>query len=214
MISRRRFCELVSVGTASISLPSIRHAEANPRPSITVVGIGGGGIDIVEELRGQLPPNRNIATYTANWSPNHKRMVDLDFAAEFSNPSSSIQAERIANVVEQADTLILVAGIGGKRATDLTYQFARAAKGAGGKVVSVLVLPFPTVWKRVPRAQNAGNEIARVSDQTIFIDNSWVVSPVPPKVSIASAIEGVNAVAVSLVSDAIKARSAPIALKL
>jgi cell division GTPase FtsZ len=214
MISRRRFCELASVGAASISLPSILRAEANPRPSITVVGIGGGGIDIVEKLRGQLPPDRNISTYTASWSPNPKRMVDLDFATGFSNPPSSVQAECIAGVVEQADTMILVAGIGGKGATDLTYQFASAAKETRARVVSVLVLPFPGEWKRVPRAQKAGNEIAGISDQTVFIDNSWVGSPIPPKVSIASAIDGVNAVVVSLVSDMIRTRSTPVALKL
>ena len=81
-------------------------------------------------------------------------------------------------------------------------------------VVSVLVLPFPAEWQRVPLVQKAGNEIAGISDQTIFIDNSWVVSLVPPKVSIASAIEGVNAVAVSVVINEIKARSTPVALQL
>jgi cell division GTPase FtsZ len=214
MISRRRFCELTSVGTASISLPSILRAEANPRPSIAVVGIGGGGIDIVEKLRGQLPPDRNISTYTASWSPNPKRMVDLDFATGFSKPPSSVQAECIAGVVEQADTMILVAGIGGKGATDLAYQFASAAKETGARVVSVLVLPFPGEWKQVPRAQKAGTEIAGISDQAVFIDKSWVGSLIAPKVSIASAIDGVNAVVVSLVSNMIRTGSTPVPLKL
>lgn len=62
MITRRQFCTAAGTGLLSLGL----NPSAIASPSIKVLGIGGAGCNIVDELRRRCAPESHITTYTVN----------------------------------------------------------------------------------------------------------------------------------------------------
>jgi len=203
-ISRRRFCKAVGAGTLAWSLPTAVLADQLSTRRVKVFGIGGTGYDVVHLLREQLSAESNVTTRTVKWSPNSPHSVDLDFAPSFDRePLPPELLSIIAGEVSGSDLVVLVTGFASRRAANLTYEFARAAKESGAKVVSALVVAYPSVWSDLPSALRAAPRIIEISDRAECIDASSVGVAFPPVQSIGSAIDRMNIATADLVKSEI-----------
>ena len=168
MITRRQFSSLAGVGVLSACLPLTSLADSLPftERSIRVLGIGGAGRILVEFLSSHVRLNANCTVHTFNRPPEERPSADSTLHL------TSVEADRVLDLVGEKDVVFLFVGLGGATGTKLTPPIARLATLAGATVVAVLVMPFD--WESPRRnalALQGRREIEAIVDRTHVLKN-------------------------------------------
>ncbi|MBK6678032.1 MAG: hypothetical protein IPG52_14880 [Rhodocyclaceae bacterium] len=90
-------------------------------------------------------------------------------------------------VVEGAQRVIIVAGLGGLTGTSLVPLFALAAKESGARTDAVLTLPFEFEGRRVRNAQAGAAQVSGIADRVVLLDNESMLEELDVGVSMADA---------------------------
>lgn len=159
-----------------------RPGELRLRPVIRVVGCGGtGGAAIDTMIRGGLLGVDFAFVNTEEW-PTSENAVPTTLIVEPRNGprAGSLEAlhappelvERIRELVDGADIVFIVAGLGGRTGGDFGPLVAEVARIAGALSIALVTTPFQFEGsKRARRAQSALDELSRHADTLITIPN-------------------------------------------
>ncbi len=176
------------------------------RAKIKVIGIGGGGGAIVSEIGRSLNKANFVVADTDIRALKKKAGIKYFwFGKEFThglgtgaNPEIAKEAaeaekEKIAELFQNQDIVILIASLGGGLGSGATRVFAQAAKPFGGITLGIFTLPFRFEGKNKSRiAQKALKELKSSLNVSITIPNEKIFKIINSKSSISEAFSTVN----------------------
>ena len=168
--------------------------EPAPRTRIRVVGVGGGGSNAVSRMLHEgivgvefAALNTDVQSLSASPAP-HKLAIGAKITHGLgagSDPAIGRQAaledtERIIDLLEGADMVFVVAGMGGGTGTGAAPVVASLARELGALTVAVVTKPFAFEGpRRRQQAEQGLAELAAVADAVIAIPNDQLLSLVP-----------------------------------
>jgi cell division GTPase FtsZ len=139
-------------------------------PVIRVLGVGGAGCSIVEQIRREAIPGIDRTILIGRSVERRELDVRLELGVDCEQNETDVAAIRSA--VQGADTVFVVAGLGGKTGTRIAPVVVQAAKAAGAEVVAMVVEPFDFEAGRRRRAAEHGlGALAGSSDKVIRFSN-------------------------------------------
>ena len=191
----------------------------NERVRISVIGVGGAGCNCVNRLfKSGIKSAKTMAFNTdgkhLNMIGAHKKILlgrnitrglgaggDTNIARKCAESDRSMLEREIG----QNELVFLCAGMGGGTGGGAAPVVAEIAKDAGAIVVAMVTYPFNLERVRIKKAQSSLNELVKICDTVVVIDNNRLASYVP-NLPINQAFELADSIttrAVSGISDAI-----------
>jgi cell division GTPase FtsZ len=82
-------------------------------------------------------------------------------------------------MVKDSDIVFLVAGLGGGTGMGATPVIGRLARAQGALVIGIGILPFAAEATRRRRAKRGFNELKKVAESTILLDNNKLLEIAP-----------------------------------
>lgn len=156
-----------------------------PRTKVRVVGVGGGGSNIVEEIASRVP---RVDFFAANtdlqdlkkvpgkvrafpFGQKLTRGLGCGMDADLGEQAARSEKERIKKLFEGQDVSILIASLGGGTGSGAVPVFAEAAREAKSLVLGIFTLPFEFEGKK-------RREIAQASLEKLRpLVNAYTVIP-------------------------------------
>lgn len=190
---------------------------------IKVVGVGGGGSNMVEHM---IKNNKNstIRTMIANTdiqslnSSNSKEKIQLGLKTtrglgcgmipEIGNKSAEESREQLIDSLKDNDIVFIATGLGGGTGTGAAPIVAQVAKEVGALTIAVVTKPFKFEGKKRERLAKDGlEELVKHTDSIIVIPNEKLYSIIDSNVGIKDAFKIVDEVlarAVKGITDVIQ----------
>ncbi len=174
------------------STPTGRKLEpSNVR--ISVVGVGGAGTNTVHRLKSMgLESARTVAI---NTDANHLKIVEADkkylIGANLTKgmgaggfPEVGMRAaescrEKLTELLSDNELVFITAGMGGGTGTGAAPVIADIAKKAGAITIAIVTFPFVLERARLSKADWGIEELTKVCDTVVIVDNNRLVSYVP-----------------------------------
>lgn len=174
---------------------------------IKVIGVGGGGGNAIKHM---LTANiKNVEFIRANTD---RQALDDDLPGVIlqlgtgitkglgagANPEVGRQSaledrDRIKEVLEGADLVFIMAGMGGGTGTGGAPIVAEVAKELGALTVAVVTKPFPFEGKkRMEHAEKGIQQLSQVVDSLITIPNQKLLSVLGKGVTLLNAFKAAN----------------------
>ena len=191
------------------AIPQSEVGQAN----IKVIGVGGGGSNIVSWL--YKKGIRGAEVFAANTDKQHLDITDADGKVLLGQdltrglgaggyPKVGMEAAKesmsdLKDIIKQADMVFVCAGLGGGTGSGAAPVIAKAAKELGAIVIGTVTMPLDIEKARIDKAEFALQQLRDVSDTVIVIDNNRLV-----KIAGDLPIKQAFAVANELVSTMIK----------
>ena len=155
-------------------------------PQIAVVGIGGAGNNMIDRLN--TMGIENAKTIAINTDKEHLESIHADIKLligksltrglgaagypEIGRKAVELDKERIKEVLQDKDLVFLIVGMGGGTGTGAAPVIAEIAKEQGANVVGIVTLPFRVEKARTINAEGGIENLRRVSDTVIILDNN------------------------------------------
>jgi cell division protein FtsZ len=161
---------------------------------IGIVGVGGGGCNTIKRLLdyGMKGPelvaiNTDRIHLDTIKSPAKKILIGQSITKglgaggypEIAQKSAEASKPEIENALSDFDLIFLVAGMGGGTGTGAAPVVAEIAKKNGALVVSIVTYPFRIERARLEKAKKGIEELRKVSDTIVVIDNQKLLDFVP-----------------------------------
>ncbi len=171
-----------------MSSPKSRRLDADFKPKITVVGVGGGGGNAVNNMiKSQLEGVEFVAMNT-DYQALSQSLTDVDrrvqlgneltkglgagSAPEVGRASAEESIEDINEQIDGSNMVFIAAGMGGGTGTGTAPVIARAAREKGILTVGVVTKPFHFEGsQRMRSAQHGIEELQKFVDTLIIIPN-------------------------------------------
>jgi cell division protein FtsZ len=180
------------------------------RPSVTVVGLGGAGCNIVTWIAdkklagGKIIGANTDAAHLSTLTRADKLMLLGEKLCKghgcggFPERGAEAAKENLAEIKEElkdTNLLFLVAGLGGGSGTGAIPVFAGAGREQGALTIACVTIPFTIEMARREKARDAIKALAEVSDSIVVIDNSKLREvagnlPLKEALSVANALVG------------------------
>jgi cell division protein FtsZ len=188
---------------------------------ITVVGVGGGGCNMINHMIVEGTPKINLISANTdqqvlNISKAPLRIqlgkvltkgLGAGMKPEIGRDSALESYDEIKEALIGSDIVFIAAGLGGGTGTGAAAIIASAAKEVGALTVSVVTKPFSFEGKKRAGLANLGlEEIKKVSDSIIVIPNDRLLESVDHNIGMKDAFRIVDNVlyqAVNGVSEVI-----------
>jgi cell division protein FtsZ len=160
---------------------------------ISVVGVGGAGCNCVNRLH--QSGLKSAHTIAINTDGKHLNMIgaqkkvllgktitrglgaggDLNIARK----CAEVDHELLRNEIGENELVFLVAGMGGGTGSGASPAVARIAREQGAIVVAMVTYPFALERVRLKKAQTALQELVKVCDTVVVVDNNRLATYVP-----------------------------------
>jgi cell division protein FtsZ len=168
----------------SLSIPQQHHTDFTPR--ITVIGVGGGGTNAVDNMiqlnlmgvefvvantdAQQLVHSR--ASRRIQLGPNITQGLGAGAKPDIGRAAAEEASDELERHLEGAHMVFITAGMGGGTGTGAAPVIARMARERGILTVGVVTKPFTFEGSRRARAADAGiEELQQYVDTLIVIPN-------------------------------------------
>jgi cell division protein FtsZ len=150
---------------------------------IRVVGVGGAGCNIVEQIRRE--PIAGIDRTVLIGRSVERRELDIRLEMGVDCELNETDAAAIWTAVQGADTVFVVAGLGGKTGTRIAPVVAQAARAVGAEVVAMVTEPFDFEGgMRRQAAEHGLNALVGSSDKVIRFSNEECIRRVAMDVEV------------------------------
>ncbi len=175
------FTSIVGQGNSS-KIDQIEVGHAN----IKVIGIGGSGSNMVSWL--YKKGIRGAETIVCNTDIQHLNIVEADHKILIGKnitrglgcggfPSKGAEAAHetindLKNILKGADMVFVCAGMGGGTGTGAAPIIAEIAKSSNAIVIGTVTTPFKIERARIEKAEFGLQELRKVSDTVVVIDNN------------------------------------------
>lgn len=157
--------------------------------NITIVGVGGGGCNILHNLNDISYDNvrivamntdeealsRSVANETLLIGKNRTKGLGAQRDAAIGYEAAMENKQQILKTLDGSDLVFIVAGLGGGTGTGASLVIAEAAKSLGANVVVVVTTPF--AWEGQTSAvvaQKGVDEFKKIADNVIVLHNADV----------------------------------------
>ncbi len=176
------------------NVPTAQPVEEFGQPRIVVVGVGGAGNNIVNRIAQMGVKGAELIAI--NTDKQHLAMISDDLTKiligdgvtrglgsggnpEVGRKAAEVSRQRIEQVLEGADLVFVLAGLGGGTGTGAAPVVAQVAKEMGALVVAMVTYPFRLERARMRNADEGLQNLAQYADTVIVIDNNRLVELVP-----------------------------------
>ena len=156
---------------------------------IRVIGVGGSGNNMVGWLYNKGVKGAEILA--CNTDKQHLDMIDADRKfllgksvtkglgcggfPEKGAESAKESLQELKDCLKGSDMVFVCAGMGGGTGTGAAPVVAQVAKDTGSIVIGTVTMPFKIERARVDKAEYGLQQLRRVSDTVIVIDNNRLV---------------------------------------
>ncbi|MEM4389123.1 MAG: cell division protein FtsZ [Candidatus Micrarchaeia archaeon] len=168
-------------------------STSSDRIRIAVVGVGGAGCNTINRLTKM--GIRSADTIAINTDATHLRIVEANRRVligqsitrglgaggfpEVAQKCAEASRDKLREVLAGAELVFLSAGMGGGTGTGAGPVVAQIAKEQGAIVVAMVTFPFSLERARIEKAYWGIDQLKRVCDTVVIIDNNRLVSYVP-----------------------------------
>ena len=182
--------------------------EAEIKPAkIKVIGVGGGGCNAVNTMIASRflgvefisantdvqALNQSKASCTLPLGTRLTKGLGAGSNPEIGREAALEDADRLREVLSEADMVFVTAGMGGGTGTGAAPVIAGIARELGALTVAVVTLPFQFEGaKRMRYAEEGISELRKVVDTLITIPNQRLLSVVDKTTSLSSAFKMVD----------------------
>lgn len=180
---------------------AIKRTETTPQkveefgqPRIVVVGVGGAGNNMVNRISQMGVKGAELVA--VNTDRQHLALISDDITKiligasvtrglgaggnpQIGQKAAEVSRQALEQVLEGADLVFLLAGLGGGTGTGASPVIAQIAKERGAIVVSMVTYPFRLERARMEKADDGIQNLTECSDTVIVIDNNRLVELVP-----------------------------------
>jgi len=160
---------------------------------ILVVGVGGGGCNTVTRM--SRMGIKSADTVAINTDMNHLRITEAKRRLligksitrglgaggfpDVARKCAEADRNKLAEVVEDSQLVFLCAGMGGGTGTGASPVIADLARKSGAIVVGMVTTPFSIERARMDKAMWGLDELKKVCDTVVVIDNNRLLHYVP-----------------------------------
>lgn len=195
---------------------------SKPLKSIRLVGVGGGGNNLIEFMIQQgsynnidlIAVNTDAAILEASSAPYKIQIgvelvkgLDAGMKPSIGKESALESYNEIRTALAGADIVFISAGLGGGTGTGAAPVIAQIAKEVGALTIPIVTKPFTSEGiKRLKLAEEGLQELKKESDSIVVIPNDKLLSIIDKKLGIKESfkiVDGVLAQAVSGISGLI-----------
>ncbi len=156
---------------------------------IHVIGVGGCGCNTVEYITKQNMANvktigiNTDKTVVNGLDVNRQMLIGSELTqgkGAQGNPilgkrAAEVNEEQILNSFEEADIVVIAAGLGGGTGSGASKVVAELARRNGKLVVSYAVMPFSVEGDRYHLAKRCLKDLSKVSNATTVFENDKIV---------------------------------------
>ena len=182
-------------GSVNVSIQEIQDEPSKQGAVIAVIGVGGGGSNMVNHLANNNP-HKDVKLIAANTDVQALETTNANLKMKLGerltkglgaggNPDVGMKAaletyEEIKLALNGVDLVFISAGLGGGTGTGAAPVVAKAAKEVGALTVSVVTKPFKfEMGKRARLAEEGLRNLKAESDCIIVIPNDRLLSIIP-----------------------------------
>ncbi|MDO8601211.1 MAG: cell division protein FtsZ [bacterium] len=174
---------------------------------IRVVGIGGGGGNIVSEIAGRVTGASFVAANTDSQALKHinKKVIPVQFGESFThglgtgmNPEIAALAaeadkEKIKKIFQGQDLTIIIATLGSGTGSGASPYFAKVSRGVGNLTLGIFTLPFKFEGEKKKEIARAALEnIKSKVNAFVVVPNERIFQLVDKTTPLASAFSEIN----------------------
>lgn len=190
---RREFIKIIGPGSAGLlaSLPiweSFSHESTlQPRtwPFLKVLGLGGLGSSIVEQVAG-----KGMEGAAINVENVQIKYRGLDGGPDLGRAWANAHTKAIERYLMGSDVVVIIAGMGGMMGTGAAPVVARASRGLGAWTIAIVTTPFSFEGKNRWIAASKGiDKLRAIADATILVPNDPVLQFLPPSTTLGTVFE-------------------------
>lgn len=190
-----------------ISKSPVLEADKIKRTKIRVIGIGGGGGNVVAEIASRIKGASFVVANTDHQALKAigRKAQTFQFGESFTkglgtgmNPEVAEQAaeaekEKIKKILQGQDLVILVATLGGGTGSGAAPVFAKISRGLGNLTLGIFTLPFKFEGERKLEIANAALEKLKLKLNTFsVVPNERVFQIVENTAPLVKAFSSVN----------------------
>jgi cell division protein FtsZ len=190
------------------------EATGPGRPTIKVIGVGGGGgnavntmieagvegVDFIVSNTDCQVLEASMAGVKVHLGKNLTRGLGAGANPEIGRAAALEDASRVAEALQGADMVFVTAGMGGGTGTGAAPVIAQVARDLGALTVGVVTKPFAFEGSQRKKKALAGiNELAKAVDALIVIPNDRLVSLAGMKMTLKEAFGMVDNVCLNAV---------------
>lgn len=160
---------------------------------ISVVGVGGAGCNCVNRIyQGGIKSANAIAVNTdgkhLNMIGAHKKILigrtitrglGAGGEASIARKCAEVDHDLLSKEIGENELVFLCAGMGGGTGGGASATIAQIAKEQGAIVVAMVTYPFALERVRIKKAQQSLNELVKVCDTVVVIDNNRLAAYAP-----------------------------------
>jgi len=173
------------MGSLTIAERSIEEIAKEAIPQISVLGVGGGGSNIVSWMKRGMT---GVRTYALNSDAQHLSITKADERillgyrttgglgcggfpeqGEAAAEESSVQIEK---AVGDSNLVFVTTTLGGGTGTGASPIVAKISKELGALTLGVVTIPFEVEGTRLDRAKEGLQKLVDICDSVIVIDNN------------------------------------------
>ncbi|MBI2038464.1 MAG: cell division protein FtsZ [Candidatus Nealsonbacteria bacterium] len=185
---------------------SVKPEEVK-KVKIRVVGIGGGGGNIVSEIANRVKGASFVAANTDSQALRHinKKVISLQFGESFThglgtgtNPEIAALAaeadkEKIKKIFQDQDLVILIATLGSGTGSGASPYFAKVSRGLGNLTLGIFTLPFKFEGaKKIEIAREALDNLKSKVNAFVVVPNERIFQLVDKTTPLSSAFSEIN----------------------
>jgi cell division protein FtsZ len=193
--------------SAGIVLPDKTEGEEIKKTKIRVIGIGGGGGNIVSEIAAKISKASFVTANTDAKSLKScsKKVMKFQFGQslthglgtgmnpELANAAAQSEKEKIKKLCQGYDLCILVVSLGGGTGSGAVSTFAKISRSLGNLTYGIFTLPFKFEGeKKMEIALNALKETRAYFNAITVIPNERVFHVVNKDTPLKEALSTVN----------------------
>jgi len=165
--------------------------------TIKIVGVGGGGVRVVNLMKNNLLGVEFIAISADEQdleqsNADHCIQIELQFkghgsVVDFALASQAIQGslKEIIKRLAGSDKVFVIAGMGGFTGTGISPVIAELSKEQGAFTIGVVTMPFMFEGKQSKKNAELGwNELQKHTDIITTIDNNSILASSPEMIKL------------------------------
>jgi cell division protein FtsZ len=160
----------------------------NDNPKIKVIGVGGAGNNIVNDLY-LFDLSAELVSINTDWKQLSSRKADQKILIGMNETkgqgcggdiikgkNAAIESNKeIKEALKDTEMIIFVGGLGRGTATGALPEIASYAKKMGALTVAFLTVPFFTLRSEIDKSHQALEKLDDFMDTTILLDNNKLV---------------------------------------
>ncbi|MBS1263963.1 MAG: Cell division protein FtsZ 1 [Methanonatronarchaeales archaeon] len=163
------------------------------KPQILIVGCGGAGNNTVNRIHNI--GIRGAETIAVNTDKQHLDIVKADKKLligksltqglgagghpDVGRRAAELGRDALEDVLSGSDLVFVTAGMGGGTGTGVAPVVAEVAKDHGAIVVGMVSTPFHVERARMKKAEQGLDDVKKISDTVIVLDNNRLLNYVP-----------------------------------